>query len=113
MRKPDGRFIISIPFKQSPECLGNSFEPALKRLNQIERKFTFNQPLKQSYVQFMDENQSLSYMTELQKPIATEACYYLLHHAVFKADSLTTVVFDASATTDTGTSLMTSNMLGR
>lgn len=38
-RHPDGKFIVTVPLKESPEVLGNSKEQALVRFHSLERKF--------------------------------------------------------------------------
>ncbi|XP_050535050.1 uncharacterized protein LOC126902072 [Daktulosphaira vitifoliae] len=79
-RNADGRFMLRLPFMQSPSLLGDSFSMAQRRYGHMEPA----------------------------EPINDEPVYYLPHHAVFKHDSTTTkirVVFDGSATTTSGLSL--------
>lgn len=39
IRLPDGRFEVTIPLKESPDRLGNSYEQALSRFLSLERRF--------------------------------------------------------------------------
>lgn len=108
-RDINGRFIVSIPFKDSLPKLGNSKEMALKRFHSLENKLMKNESLRQEYVSFMEEYKSLEHMREIDldsKGLNGE--YFLPHHVVIKSTSVTTkyrVVFDASAKTDSGLSL--------
>lgn len=104
-RMPDGRFSVSIPFKESPESLGDSLKMALKRFYNLENRLNKNLDLKNKYTQFIKEYESLGHLTKINRP---QFGYYLPHHAVIREDSETTklrVVFDASAKTTTNKSL--------
>lgn len=39
IRLPDGRFEVTIPLKDSPDKLGDSYEQALSRFLPLERRF--------------------------------------------------------------------------
>lgn len=112
-RRADGRFIVKIPFTENKNQLGNSKQNALRCFEFLERRLLKNRRLKQQYDDFMFEYEKLGHMTLLTDNIhelsddGAEA-YYLSHHAVIKASSLTTrlrVVFNGSARTDSGLSL--------
>ena len=79
-RDSDGRYIVRLPFKESPSKLGNSHDIALKRFNSLEKRLTMNSDLKVQYQHFMTEYQNLNHM----KPIEPEedSGYFLPHHAV-------------------------------
>ncbi|KAJ8975408.1 hypothetical protein NQ317_018679 [Molorchus minor] len=49
-RNCDGRFVVSIPFKDSPTKLGDSKQMALTRLLSLERRFSRNQNFKRDYL---------------------------------------------------------------
>ncbi|XP_069355819.1 uncharacterized protein [Maniola hyperantus] len=105
-RKPDGRFIVSLPLKESPEVLGDSYQMAKSRFLSLERKLARDSNMRQLYVEFMKEYLTLDHMTE-QKTLNNKACY-LPHHGVLKESRTTTklrVVYDASAATKSGKSL--------
>ncbi|KAL4154334.1 hypothetical protein QTP88_000213 [Uroleucon formosanum] len=102
-----GRFIVKLPFKQDPSCLGDSRSMARRRFLNLEKKLIKDATLARSYKAFMDEYRDLGHM-ELADLDYQGPTYYLPHHAVFKLDSATTkvrVVFDGSAVASSGLSL--------
>lgn len=108
-RDGDGRFVVKIPFKESPSKLGDSRQTALKRFYSLENKLRKNSNFKQMYVQFMQEYIDLGHMSKVGEVSNGEnLCYYLPHHGVMNEKSTTTklrVVFDASSASDSGLSL--------
>lgn len=106
-RDETGRFVVRLPFDETKPVLGESLNTAIKRLRAMERQFLLNPTLKQQYEDFMMEYLRLGHMelvpeSEIAKP--PNECFYLPHHAVHKADSLTTkfrVVFDGSCSSHT------------
>lgn len=106
-RQSQGRFVVTIPLKESPECLGDSRAQALLRFQSLENKFKRNPNFKQKYTEFMTEYESLGHMTENTQTQVDTIEHFLPHHGVLREDSLTTklrTVFDASAVTDSGKS---------
>ncbi|XP_076391767.1 uncharacterized protein LOC143265171 [Megachile rotundata] len=112
----DGRYIVSIPFKENINQLGDSRQQAERRLYALERKLVRNPQLKQKYVEFLKEYETLGHMTPIvQSSETTQLQYYLPHHAVTKIDSTTTkvrVVFDGSAKSSSGLSLNDTQLIG-
>ncbi|XP_077296681.1 uncharacterized protein LOC143918614 [Arctopsyche grandis] len=101
-RLPSGRFSVKLPFKSSPNDLGNSLCVAEKRLESLEKRFVKDESLKRQYHDFLSEYEKLGHMTECFPPKKNETVYYLPHHAVIKESSVSTkcrVVFDASSKT--------------
>ncbi|KAK9712690.1 hypothetical protein QE152_g24759 [Popillia japonica] len=107
-RDSNGRYNVSLPFKDNQSKLGNSLEIATQRFKNLERKLQRDNSLKSSYADFLREYEALGHMTNIIPPDNdSNAQYYLPHHCVLK-DSTTTklrVVFDASCKTTTGFSL--------
>lgn len=106
-RHPDGKFIVTIPLKDSPESLGDSKQQALIRFQSLERKFKRNPEFKEKYTNFLDEYLNLGHMSENTKTQNDSISYFMPHHGVLREDSLTTklrTVFDCSAVTSTGKS---------
>ncbi|XP_071056897.1 uncharacterized protein [Onthophagus taurus] len=104
-RAEDGRFIVSIPLKESLHRLGESYKTAENRLMGIERKCKRNREFGERYHAFMREYLELGHM---KKVVDTREGYYIPHHGVLNENSATTklrVVFDASCPTSTGYSL--------
>lgn len=112
-RDANGRFIVSIPFKEPPTVLGDSFSTAQKRFLSLERRLQSNSDLQISYSNFIQEYLDLGHMSLDNSKI--NPAYYLPHHGVQKLDSLTTklrVVFNGSSSTTTGHSLNSVQMIG-
>ena len=109
-RDSDGRFIVTIPFKDEVNELGNSLKLAEKRLLSMERKRERHPELDKKYLEFMQDYQEQKHMIQiLEEEIHPgHPVNYLPRHAVFKDGSTTTklrVVFDGSAKTSSGLSL--------
>lgn len=108
-RCSDGRYMVELPFLIDPftsDCLGRSYEIALKRYLTVERKLQVNPELSKQYNECLQEYLDLNQM-ELAEEETQFACY-LPHHPVLKPSSSTTqvrIVFDASAKTTNNFSL--------
>lgn len=103
-----GRFVVTLPFKDSYRQLGDSRAQALKRFGYLETKLSKNPELKSSYCEFLREYESLGHMSLCQVSHPSNEEYFLPHHAVLRPDSTTTklrVVFDGSASSSSGLSL--------
>lgn len=117
-RDETGRYVVELPFKLNTSQLGNSLPQACKRQISIERRLSIDNNLRYEYDNFMNEYEKLGHMHVLptnEISIDPEKSYYLPHHPVIKADSITTkvrVVFDASSKTTTGTSLNDMLLIG-
>lgn len=125
-RNEEGRFIVTLPLKREESMLGGSFGIAIKRFKNVERRFARDERFKRSYCEFMEEYEALGHMTKVKeirwpegKKVNTlwdlNGICLLPHHGVVREASLTTklrVVFDASATTDSGMSLNNILMVG-
>lgn len=106
-RHPDGKFIVTIPLKGSPESLGDSKQQALIRFQSLERKFKRNAEFKEKYTNFLEEYLALGHMSENETIQNDCISYFMPHHGVLRENSLTTklrTVFDCSAVTSTGLS---------
>lgn len=101
------RYVVSLPFKQNKQKLGNSRRVALAQLMQLERRFKGDAKYKKLYIEFINEYIEMGHMKLCKVLKPDDECYYLPHHAVFK-DSTTTklrTVFNASRKTTTGVAL--------
>lgn len=99
-RDENGRYIVRIPFKPDAPELGSSRPIALKRLLQMEARFTKSPELKQNYVDFMAEYLELGHMVEAPPLPIGEPHYYIPHHAA--GTKKFRVVFDGSSKTSNG-----------
>jgi len=108
-RDMDGRFIVHLPKKSIVKNLGASLSMATSRFLSVERRLQADDKLKTEYTAFMNDYIKLGHAREVTgDTIIPEPSFYLPHHAVIKASSLTTkvrVVFDASAKSSSGLSL--------
>ena len=108
-RDAEGRFVVRLPYKESPKLLGESRARALRSLIYSERKQSSE--IRSQYVKFMNEYESLNHMSRISASAienAVKEVYYINHHAVLRPSSTTTklrVVFNASAPTAGGPSL--------
>ncbi|XP_028159736.1 uncharacterized protein LOC114352350, partial [Ostrinia furnacalis] len=116
-RNDDGRYIVSLPFKDDPPTnLGDVEFLAVNRLQHMEKRFTRNEDFKEDYHKFMKQYESQGHMMivpENEKKI--EKRHYLPHHAVLRPTSLSTklrVVFDGSAVPEKGKSLNEELLIG-
>ncbi|XP_046659921.1 uncharacterized protein LOC124353908 [Homalodisca vitripennis] len=115
-RNGDGRYVVRLPFKTEPSCLGSSRAAAERRFVSLERKFQTQPQFAELYRNFMKDYKATGHMTLLDKHHADEPHYYLPHHGVIKESSSTTklrTVFDASNKTTSGLSLNDVLLTGR
>ena len=111
-RDRSGKYTVALPFKTSPEKLGESRQAALGRLTHLQNKFKRDPEYGKQYSQVINEYLELNHMSPA--PANTQG-YYLPHHGILKDSSQTTklrVVFDASAKTSSGLSLNDLLMVG-
>ncbi|XP_037826677.1 uncharacterized protein LOC119614634 [Lucilia sericata] len=111
-RNSDGRYIVSLPFKDGfPENpnLGHSRSSAMAQFLRNEARLIRNADLKLEYDKVVREYEELGHMTKVNSSNNNQNnVYYLPHHAVVKPESVTTkvrVVFNASSPSSNGLSL--------
>lgn len=108
-RDEGGRYIVQLPFKDSIDKLGDSRRRATLIIHRLFNKLKRDAEYSQHYSNFISEYAKLQHM-RLIPDESTEPshAYYLPHHGVWKANSLTTklrVVFNGSSPTTSGFSL--------
>jgi len=91
-RDVKGRFVGRLPFAQDLKALGDSHQCIQKRFFKLERRFAKEPGIANEYKAFMTEYLSMEIMEVVTNP--SNPWYYLPHHAVLKADILTTKLFD-------------------
>ncbi|GBN92966.1 hypothetical protein AVEN_85100-1 [Araneus ventricosus] len=114
-RNSEGRYIVQLPLKKDPECLGESKTSALGSLNSLWRRLSKNPELLSLYRDFMQEYEALGHMELVTDNNEPSTSYYLPLHGVFKPDKTSTklrVVFNASALSSNGLSLNDIQMNG-
>ncbi|GFX28645.1 DUF1758 domain-containing protein, partial [Trichonephila clavipes] len=98
-RTEEGRYVVQLPLKKDPYCLGSSRFLAEVRLNQLWKKLSKHYELQTLYKSFLQEYIDINHMQLVADPLKTNISYFLPHHGVFRPDSKTTklrVVFNAS-----------------
>ena len=106
-RDASGRYVVTLPKEPNCAALGSSKSLALKRFFSLERRLSKDSNLRQDYVEFMKEYESLGHM-QLAKSNASTVSYHIPHRPVFKSSRTSTnlrVVFDACAPSSSGLSL--------
>lgn len=68
-RQDDGRFIVSLPFRDDAESLGRSMELSLNRFLSLERKFQRCPELCKEYCEFINEYLALGHMSPIVDPV--------------------------------------------
>lgn len=110
-RNQSGRYIVRLPFKTNPPPkLGESRSNALASLLRLERRLLKSPATATAYSEFLQEYTNLGHMSRIDNSelASVDRPYFIPHHAVYRADSLTTrlrVVFNASSKTTSETSL--------
>lgn len=103
----NGKFQVSLPLKQDINDinLGDSFSVALKRFENLEKRFKANPNLFEQYKLFIHEYLNLNHAKILDinlYDLENDSVYFMAHHPVIREDKRTTklrVVFDGSMKT--------------
>lgn len=102
-RDVSGRFTVALPFKESPNVLGDSYMNAKKRLLSLEKKLEKSPEFRQGYNQVLQDFLDSGHMS----PSDNISGVFIPHHAVIKESSTTPIrpVFDGSCATTSAKSL--------
>ncbi|GFW24684.1 integrase catalytic domain-containing protein [Trichonephila clavipes] len=108
-RDEEGRYVVKMPLKNEPNCLGESRDIALKRLNALWTRLIRDPQYLKLYRDFIHEYDQLGHMKEVvAEHDNSEVAYYMPHHGVLRPEKSTTklrVVFNATNPTSNGLSL--------
>ncbi|XP_046810004.1 uncharacterized protein LOC124420590 [Lucilia cuprina] len=107
-RDSSGRYIVRLPFKSSPNTLGDSRKEAERMLAKLYQKSESNPQFFKLYSDFLKEYESLGHMVPSSQATIPTTEYFLPHHGVLRESSTTTklrVVFNGSCKTSSGLSL--------
>ncbi|XP_052741850.1 uncharacterized protein LOC128198806 [Bicyclus anynana] len=107
-RKTDGSFIVSLPFKEDPVRLGNSYIPAKRRFLNLEKKFNNSPDLRIKYNEVIQDYLDKGILSKISPQESIMPGFYLPHRPVIRDDKATTklrIVLDASMKTDVNISL--------
>ncbi|CAH2006544.1 unnamed protein product [Acanthoscelides obtectus] len=111
----EGRYVVSLPLKDSPAKLGESRDIAVKRFISLERRLMTNEKFRKLYIDFLDQYGNLGHVTEITCDGKDDTEYFMPHHGVLKESSCTTklrVMFNASMPTSSGLPLHDLQMTG-
>ncbi|XP_055924679.1 uncharacterized protein LOC129956763 [Argiope bruennichi] len=104
-RNEEGRYVLTMPLKQDPSCLGHSKDIAVKRLNSLWNHLSKDSDYLSIYLDFMRGYEVLGHMKKVYETTASSSSYYLVHHGIFRQEKSTTkfrVDFNASPLTTNG-----------
>ncbi|GFV31658.1 uncharacterized protein TNCV_692321 [Trichonephila clavipes] len=108
-RDEEGRYVVKMPLKNEPTCLGESRDIALKRLNALWTRLIRDPQYLKLYRDFIHEYDQFGHMKEVvAEHDNSEVAYYMPHHGVLRPEKSTTklrVVFNATNPTSNGLSL--------
>ncbi|GFW17620.1 uncharacterized protein TNCV_2651771 [Trichonephila clavipes] len=107
-RTNEGKYVVSMPSKKEPSCLGNSKDIALKRLGSLWNRLARDDNYLNLYREFLRDYERLGHMKEVTNETEPEITYYATHHGIYRPEKSTTklrVVFNCSSLTDNGISL--------
>ncbi|GFX27557.1 uncharacterized protein TNCV_4996121 [Trichonephila clavipes] len=107
-RTKEGKYVVSMPLKKEPSCLGNSKDIALKRLGSLWNRLARDDNYLNLYREFLRDYERLGHMKEVTNETEPEITYYATHHGIYRPEKSTTklrVVFNCSSLTDNGISL--------
>lgn len=104
-----GRYIVALPFKNKSEVnLGSTYDIALKRLYNLEKRLSLNPTLAEHYRKYMKEFIKQGFMSRVTQSTEIPNTNYIPHHPVVQKisnDIKIRVVFDASCKSDRQISL--------
>ncbi|GFY15691.1 uncharacterized protein TNCV_1283361 [Trichonephila clavipes] len=107
-RTKEGKYVVSMPLKKEPSCLGNSKDIALKRLGSLWNRLARDDNYLNLYREFLRDYERLGHMKEVTNETEPDITYYATHHGIYRPEKSTTklrVVFNCSSLTDNGISL--------
>ncbi|GFX43545.1 uncharacterized protein TNCV_509941 [Trichonephila clavipes] len=112
-RDDEGRYVVKMPLKNEPNCLGESRDIAVERLNALWTRLIRDPQYLKLYRDFIHEYERLEHMKEVVvENDKSEIVYYMPHHGILRPEKNTTklrVVFNATNPT-TSLCAFTTNM---
>ncbi|XP_055307372.1 uncharacterized protein LOC129571590 [Sitodiplosis mosellana] len=100
----EGRYIARMPLQPNAPRVIGTYDLAYARLMQMERKFTRDPKLKENYIKFMRDYETLNHMSRVPpQEYRSDTAIYIPHHAAGTEKFRT--VFDGSAKAKNGISI--------
>ncbi|GFX23669.1 integrase catalytic domain-containing protein [Trichonephila clavipes] len=84
-RDSTGRYIVSMPFKKDPNCLGQSKDIALTKLNSLWNRLKREPNYLKLYRDFLKEYKELGHMQEVDER-EERGMYFIPHLGVYRSD---------------------------
>ncbi|XP_037821167.1 uncharacterized protein LOC119610134 [Lucilia sericata] len=106
-RNSEGRYVVTLPFKNNFPVLGPNRHIAVSQFLRNEKSLLRKPEFKAQYDEVLKEYITLEHMEKIEESESSPS-YYLPHHGVFKPESTTTkmrIVFNASSVSSNGKSL--------
>ncbi|XP_074115116.1 uncharacterized protein LOC141537834 [Cotesia typhae] len=107
-RNQEGRYVVRIPLSAEISQLGDSRAIAYRCLKRLLKRLDSDEILKQRYMDFVQEYETLGHMVAVPKDAPEPQHHYLPHHGVLREQSTSTklrVVFNGSCKTTSQVSL--------
>lgn len=104
----NGRYEVSLPWKESHNPLPNNYQLSYKRLWGLLRRLKQSPSVLQQYNSIIEDQIKQGVVEPVSDLTTSNLCHYLPHHAVVRIDRSTTklrIVYDASARSADGPSL--------
>ncbi|KAF2895850.1 hypothetical protein ILUMI_10325 [Ignelater luminosus] len=95
-----GRYTVSLPFRDSPTLLGDSYTTTYSRFRTLENRFRFSPEFRNLYCDAVREQIENGFMSPASQDDMLCLHYFIPHHGVSKPQSTSTPlrkVFDCSA----------------
>ncbi|GFY12890.1 uncharacterized protein TNCV_3074501 [Trichonephila clavipes] len=89
-RTKEGKYVVSMPLKKEPSCLGNSKDIALKRLGSLWNRLARDDNYLNLYREFLRDYERLGHMKEVTNETEPEITYYATHHGIYRPEKSTT-----------------------
>ncbi|GFX77636.1 uncharacterized protein TNCV_4223951 [Trichonephila clavipes] len=84
-RDEEGRYVVKMPLKNGPNCLGESRDIALKQLNALWTRLIKDPQYLKLYRDFIHEYKQLGHMKEVVvEKDNSEIAYYMPHHGILR-----------------------------
>nr|XP_037872500.1 uncharacterized protein LOC119629716 [Bombyx mori] len=104
-----GRYIVSLPFKDTPSKLGDSLQASMRRYLSLERKLLLQPEMRQEYDKVIKDYLEKGYLNPCSRNINESSLHYVIpHHGIVRKDKSTTklrVVLDGSMKSSSGLAL--------
>ena len=98
-----GRYVVSLPWKESGLSLPDNYQISFRRLKSLYRRLQRSPELLEKYDSIIREQLALGIVEPVDESATFSRIHYLPHHAVVRQDKSTTklrIVYDASAKED-------------